>query len=151
MLNRTALSLAAILMLTTAAQAGGYRREREYLPPAPQPVESQGTVNNYYGPTTVYQGAAPSYGYDYSSAYQAAPSYGSTYGNAYTGAYAGGYSSSYGSYGADYGAPWGQPFAGGVGYSPYGNYGGSYGAVPVYGARANPWNGYNGAPGNGYW
>ena len=58
-------------------------------------------MNNYYGPTTVYQGSAPGYSYDYSSAQPA-------------------YYSGYGSYGA----PWCEPFVGGVGYSRYGNYGG---------------------------
>ena len=143
------LAIAVLLSATAAAQAGGYER---YSAPA-------GTVNNYYGPTTVYQGAAPAYGQTYGYAYPAqGSSYSSAYGNATAGAYADAYAGSagnysgYGYYGADYGAPWGEPFAGGVGYSPYGNYGGSYGyGAPVHGARMDPWNGYNGGRGNGYW
>ena len=148
MLKQAALTLAALLSLTLGAEAGG-RRVVQYRAPA----ASAGTVNNFYGPTTVYQGSAPAYGYyDYGSAAPAtAPSYGNSYAGAYAGAYANGYSS--GSYGAEYGAPWGPPFAGGVGYSPYGYYGG-YGSVtvPFYSAgRQDPWNGYNGGWGNGYW
>ena len=146
MLKTAALAFAATLALTAAAQAGGYDGY-----PAPAPAPAAGQVHNYYGPVTVYNGTAPGYRYDYSSAYPAyAPSYGA-YGSSYGSAYAGtgAYADAYG-YG-DYGAPWGQPFAGGVGYSPYGNYGGyGYGAS-VYGARMDPWNGYNWAPGNGYW
>lgn len=155
MLKTAALTLAATLMLSATAQAGGYDRY-----PAPA-ASHAGQVHNYYGPVTVYNGAAPGYRYDYGSAYPAtAPStvYSAPYGNAYAGAYAGAYANSYGqaygAYGADYGAqigaPWGPPFAGGVGYSPYGSaaYGG-YGSV--YGARMDPWNGYNGGFGNGYW
>jgi hypothetical protein len=142
-----ALAFAALLSLTLSAEAGG--RRVEYRRPAP----AAGTVNNFYGPTTVYQGTAPGYGYDYSGA---AP-YGGAYAYGNAGAYAG--SSAYGSYGAYYGAdygaqygqPWGPPFAGGVGYSPYGNYGGYYGYGAVYGGRMDPWNGYYGGPGNGYW
>jgi hypothetical protein len=139
MLKPAALALTAILSFSTTAEAGG--RRVQYRQPGP----AAGTVNNFYGPTNVYQGyaaSAPSYGYDYSSA----PAYGASYG--YGNAYGDAYSSAYGSYGA----PWGQPFAGGVGYSPYGygayGYGG-YGAT--YGARLDPWNGYYGGPGNGYW
>jgi hypothetical protein len=149
MLKTAALTLAVTLALAAPAQAGGYDRY-----PAPAPAAPQ--VHNYYGPVTVYTGTAP-YRYDYGNAYPAyAPSsgYGASYGNAYAGAYAGAYANTYGqgygSYGAEYGAPWGPPFAGGVGYSPYGSaaYGG-YGSV--YDARMDPWNGYNGGFGNGYW
>jgi len=140
------LALAAIVTVCAPAQAGGYER---YAAP-----QTGGTVNNYYGPTTVYQGgAAPSYSYGYSAPAQTYSHDQSAYGSAYSNAYAGssGYQSGYGSYGADYGAPWGQPFAGGVGYSPYGNYGGYGFGTSVYGARMDPWNGYYGGRGNGYW
>lgn len=142
MLKTAALGLVATLALTAAAQAGGYDRYPAYVAPAP----AAGQVHNYYGPVTVYNGTAPGYRYDYSRAYPV-QSYG--YGSAYGSAYAGAYADSY-AYG-DYGAPWGPPFAGGVGYSPYGNYGGYGYGGSVYGARMDPWNGYNWAPGNGYW
>jgi hypothetical protein len=153
--STAALGLTALLLMTAAAQAGGSRRERINMP---APAASAGTVNNYYGAVTIYQGAAPAYGSSYSSA---APAYGYGYGysdsaaSASSSAYAGAYANSYGASGyyGDVGAPWGPPFAGGVGYSPYGNYGYGYGAqAPVYsGARMSPWNGYYGGPGNGYW
>ncbi len=138
------LVLAALLSATAAAQAGGYDRT----------AAPAGTVNNYYGPTTVYQGTAPVYGQSYGYAYPTqGGSYSSSYGSATANAWAGasGYSSGYGYYGPDYGAPWGEPFAGGVGYSRYGNYGGYGYGGQVYGARMDPWNGYYGGPGNGYW
>src|SRR3954469_20128407 len=105
MLKPTALALTLILSFTLSAEAGGRRVQYR---PAPAPVA--GTVNNFYGPTNVYQGnGTPTYSYDYSNAY---PYGGSTAtGGGYAGAYAG--VSAYGSYGAyygDYGAPWGQPF-----------------------------------------
>lgn len=145
------VTLFVILALSAPAQAGGYDR---YPAPAPE-APYAGQVHNYYGPVTVYNGTTPGYRYDYSSAYPAyAPSssygYSGSYGSAYAGAYANANGQAYGSYGADYGAPWGPPFAGGVGYSPYGAVG-NYGYGSVYGARMDPWNGYNGGFGNGYW
>jgi len=152
------LALAAVLSVVTSAQAGGHDR---YLAP-----QSGGTVHNYYGPITIYQGGgAPTYSYGTSAPAQTyshdQSSYGSAtagaYANSYANAYAGssGYQSGYGSYGADYGAPWGAPFAGGVGYSRSGNYGGyGYGGGiygSINGARMDPWNGYYGGRGNGYW
>lgn len=149
-LAASTLALAAILSASVAAQAGGYDRY-------PAPPAHAGQVHNYYGPVTVYNGQpAYSYGYAYPQTYSTGSSaYGSAYAGAYANAYANAYAGSSGHYSgygySDYGAPWGEPFAGGVGYSPYGNYGGyGYGAQ-VYGARMDPWNGYNGAPGNGYW
>jgi hypothetical protein len=144
MLKTAALTLAVTMTLIATAQAGGRDRYR-----APAPYAGQ--VHNYYGPVTVYNGSGSGYRYDYSNAYPAyAPSSSYGYGASYGSAYANAYGQAYGSYGADYGAPWGPPFAGGVGYSPYGNYGG-YGYGSVYGARMDPWNGYNGGFGNGYW
>ena len=91
------LGLAAILMLTAAAQAGGYSRDRNYAPSS-APIADAGTVNNYYGAVTIYQGAAPAYG----GGYSAYPAYGYGYGNgsATASASAGNYaaSSGYGGY-----------------------------------------------------
>jgi hypothetical protein len=140
MLKPTILSLAAIILLTGSAVAGD--RDRHAAPP-PGAGRYYGPVNNYYGPVTVY--AAPD-----AAAYPAypAPSY-SAYGPGAATApecdancYGAGYDWSHG-YGYSYG---------GYGGSVYPAYGYGYGYPPSNeGARLDPWNGYNGGWGNGYW
>jgi hypothetical protein len=140
MLKPAILSLAAIVLLTASAQAGGRDRYAAATPPGA--ARYYGPVNNYYGPVTVY--AAPD-GNTY-PAYPAAayPAYGAGYAtapecdaNCYGAGYdwSHGYGYSYGDYGAAYPA-----YGHGYGYPPSNE-----------GARLDPWNGYNGGWGNGYW
>jgi hypothetical protein len=142
MLKPAILSLAAIILLTAGAEAGGRDRYAAPPPPAPGAARYYGPVNNYYGPVTVY--AAPD-GNTY-PAYPAAayPAYGAGYAtapecdaNCYGAGYdwSHGYGYSYGDYGAAYPA-----YGHGYGYPPSNE-----------GARLDPWNGYNGGWGNGYW
>jgi hypothetical protein len=134
MLKPAILSLAALVLLTATAAAGG--RDRYAAPPPPGAARYYGPVNNYYGPVTVY--AAPD-----STAYPAAsyPAYGP--GTATAPAW------DANSYGAGYDWSHGYGDYGGTAYPAYG-YG--YGYPPANeGARLDPWNGYNGGWGNGYW
>ena len=79
-------------------------------------------INNFYGPTTNYFGAAP--GYPAQQAYPATDGY---YGRSYDDGYRGAYGANYGGYPPP-----------GAYYGGYGEYDGSYD-----GARLDPWNGYS--------
>jgi len=140
MLKPAILSLAALVLLTATAEAGGRDRYAAPPPPVPGAARYYGPVNNYYGPVTVY--TAPD-----AANYPAAsyPAYGSGYATAPecdANCYGAGYDWSHG-YGYGYGD------TGGYAY-PANGYG--YGYPPANeGARLDPWNGYNGGWGNGYW
>jgi hypothetical protein len=135
------LTLAILIGLTASAQAGD--RDRYYsAPPPPAGYSYYGTVNNYYGPVTIY--VTPSGGYAYYPSY---PSNGASYG----GGYATAPQCDANCYGAGY------DWSGGYNYS----YGGAY-AYPSYSnryygypnaneyQRQSPWAGYNGGWDNGY-
>jgi hypothetical protein len=143
MLKHATLTLVAIVAMAGSASAG----DRYAAPPPPGAARYYGPVNNYYGPVTVY--AAPDGGgYATAPAAPAYPAYGASYGYGYAtppqcdaNCYGAGYDWSHGySYGY-----------GGTAYPAYGNaYG--YGYPPANdAARRDPWNGYNGGWGNGYW
>lgn len=144
MLKPAILPLAAIVLLTGSAVAGERYRDRYAAPPPPVPGAARyyGPVNNYYGPVTVYAapGAAATPAYPaasypaYGPGYATAPEWdANSYGAGYDWSH--GYGYSHGDYGAAY------PAHGyGYGYPPSNE-----------GARLDPWNGYNGGWGNGYW
>ena len=129
------LAVAALIALTAGATAGERRNDGR----ADAPVRYYGPVNNYYGPVTIY--AVPDAG-GYSvpppvPGYSAAtpPDWDAN-------SYGAGYDWSHG-YGNSYGD-------GGYAYPAYGY--GYYGYPPSNeGQRQDPWAGYNGGFGNGYW
>jgi hypothetical protein len=131
------LTLAALIGLAASAEAG----DRYAAPPPSAGYRYYGTVNNYYGPVTVYAapggGQAPAY-------YPAYPANGSTYG------YATAPECDANCYGAGYN--WSGGYSSGGGYA-YPNYGYRYYGYPPANQyqRLDPWAGYNGGWGNGYW
>lgn len=153
MLKFAAVTAAALMAFSTGASAGDPYGDRYAAPPPPTPGTARyyGPVNNYYAPVTVY--AAPDQGgYANAPAYpaQGYPAYGDAYGYGYATApecdancYGAGYDWSHGyAYGG---------YSGGYAYPAYGG-GYGYGYPPANdGARLDPWNGYNGGFGNGYW
>ncbi len=132
------LTLAILTGMAATAQAGGC--DRCAAPPPQAGYRYYGTVNNYYGPVTVY--VTPGGGYAY---YPSSPSYGASYG----GGYATAPECDANCYGAGYNWSGSYAYGGGYAYPAYGNryY---YPPANAY-QRQSPWAGYHGGWGNGYW
>ena len=152
MLKKAALTFAAVIALAGSACAG----DRNAVPP-PAP----GAASYYYGPVNTYYGPVTINAAQGSAAYPATayPAQGSSQSSSYYGA-------GYATYGAGYAtAPGWDANSYGVGYDWSHGYGYGYGAgggyaYPGYGygtygypsaQRLDPWAGYNGGWGNGYW
>lgn len=137
MLKSVILGLTALMALTMGAAAG------DRYGNAPPAARYYGPVSNYYGPVTIY--AAPDGGYPAPAPDASAYGYGTAPGWD-ANSYGAGYDWSHG-YGYD--DPYG---AGGYAYPAYGYGYGYYGYPPANEAqRQDPWAGYNGGFGNGYW
>jgi len=133
------LTLALLIGLAGSAEAGD--RGRYDAPPPPAGgYRYYGTVNNYYGPVTVY--AAPGGGNYQTPAYY--PAYGSPYGAATAPP------CDANCYGAGYDWSGGYAYGGGYAYPAYGARYYGYPSANEY-QRLSPWAGYNGGWGNGYW
>lgn len=131
----------ALILATLVALAGSAAAGDRYAAPPPPPggVRYYGPVTNYYGPVTVY--AAPSGGQ--APAYY--PAYGSPYGTATAP------ECDANCYGAGYNWSGGYSYNnGGYAYPAYGYRYYGYPPANQY-QRLDPWAGYNGGWGNGYW